>query len=113
LRGADDPLDLADADLAGDVVTITLPWPQARALATAARFAQSRGFMLDLALDAGLAKLGVAVGDDRPDRLGPMHHESVVDCFNASRTRTARSLENSLASRPGPTRGRRSDAGPG
>jgi hypothetical protein len=84
LRGADDPLDLADADLAGDVVTITLPWPQARALATAARFAQSRGFMLDLALDAGLTKLAVAVGDHRPDGLGPLRHQPVVDRFDAS-----------------------------
>jgi hypothetical protein len=62
LRGADDPLDLADADLAGDVVTVVLPEQEARALARAARFS-----ILVLgaspALDAGLSKLAVAVGE--------------------------------------------------
>jgi hypothetical protein len=83
----DDPLDLADADLAGDVVTIVLAEQEARALARAAWFAQSQGPMLDPALDAGLAKLAVAVGE--PDRLGPMHHQPVVDRFDR-RTREAR-----------------------
>jgi hypothetical protein len=31
---------------------------------------------------AGLTKRAVAVGDDRPDRLGPLHHEPVVDRFD-------------------------------
>jgi hypothetical protein len=80
-RFDDDPLDLVDADLAGDCITITLPCPQANALARAARFS-----ILLLgpipALDAGLSKLAVAVGE--PDRLGPLHHRPVVDRFDAS-----------------------------
>jgi len=34
----DDPLDLVDADLAGDVVVITLPEQEARALVKAAQW---------------------------------------------------------------------------
>jgi hypothetical protein len=68
-RSIDDPLDLVDGDLAGDVVTITLPEPEAKAVTRAARL-----FRLALspsirtpALDAGLTKLAVAVGDDPPE----------------------------------------------
>jgi hypothetical protein len=78
-RKVDDPLDLADADLAGDVVTIVLAEQEARALARAARLS-----ILVLgptpALDAGLSKLAVAVGE--PDRLGPLRHQPVVDRFD-------------------------------
>jgi hypothetical protein len=62
-----DPLDLVDADLSGDVVVITLPELEARAIVRAAqsfRLALGSGARTPV-LDRGLTKLAVAVGEDR------------------------------------------------
>jgi hypothetical protein len=89
-RFDDDPPDLVDADLAGDVVTITLPDLEARAVVRAARVGLALSpTMRTPQCEAGLTKLAVAVGDDRPDRLGPLRHEPVVDRFDR-RTREGR-----------------------